>query len=685
VIVVVSTTAPPPPVPTGQPTVTIQDLSASARTNVPATFGYVFAPGYIPSGQYVTTASGVPLQVDTKARHTDGSLRHAVITLRVPSLASSGSNTVRFLPTTTPPASGSVVPLADLLNGGFDAAVSLTVGSTPYTVSASDLLRQATPATWLAGPLVTEWKVSGPLRAGTSAHPHLQAIFHVRAYAGMDSVRVDVALENNWAFEPGQQNISYGNFAVTVGGSTVYSRTTLNHYSQSRWRKLFWWRGDPNVHVVHDKNYLMSTGAVPTYDPAITVVPEALTQIRNGWQGAAIEPMGRGLFSTDYMPGTGGRPDIGLLPGWDVVYLMSGDYSVKVPAFGTSDLAGSQPVHYRDKLTGNPASLDSYPYMFRDSGNNILIRDTRTAANGVCGGSCGTPYTPDSDHQPAVAYVPYLLSGDYYYLEELQFWANWNLLNMNPDYRANGQGIMNANQTRGNSWALRTLGQAAYATPDSHPLKSYFVVRMRNNIAWYTDEYPRNLRGNTNNLGIVTNGYAFIPVNNAYLGVSPWQDDFFTSTINHIYSLGFAEAKALLDWKTKFSVERMISSQYCWIYAPPYNLNVRTPAAAAADSRQVYSTLGEAYAATADPRVIGLPCGGQQMASILGLAVGETVGSDTDPESYTANLQTALAAAVDAGYPGANDAWTKFRNRPIAFDYRRNPTYNFAIVPRGSP
>jgi hypothetical protein len=651
-------------------------LSASARTNVPATFGYVFAPGYIPSGQYVTTASGVPLQVDTKARHADGSLRHAVMTLRVPSLASSGSNTVRFLPTTTPPASGSVVPLADLLNSGFDATVSLTVGSTPYTVSAGDLLRQATPATWLAGPLVTEWKVSGPLRAGTSAHPHLQAIFHIRAYAGMDSVRVDVALENNWAFEPGQQNISYSNLAVTVGGSTVYSRATLNHYSQSRWRKLFWWRGDPNVHVVHDKNYLMSTGAVPTYDPAITVVPEALTQIRNGWQGTATEPMGRGLFAYDYMAAPGGRADIGLIPGWDLVYLLTSNNSIKAAVFGTSELAGSQSVHYRDKQTGYPVTLDSYPYMFRDSGNNILIRDTRTTANGVCGGSCGTPYTPDSDHQPAVAYVPYLLSGDYYFLEELQFWANWNMLKIYPTYRGNGQGIVNSIEVRGHAWSLRSLAQAAYATPDSHPLKSYLVTRMRNNINWYTSQYPDN--ANANRLGIVINGYA-IEYNN-YRGASPWMDDFFTSAIHHVHSLGFTEAKRLLDWKAAFPVARMIDPTFCWIYAPNYYFNVRDT-----ETSPLYQTLGEVYRATASAQVVNLTCGSAQMATALGLRVGETLGSDTDPESYAANLQAALAAAVDAGLPGASDAWTKFRARSVPFDYRSIPTYNFAIVPRGSP
>lgn len=49
------------------------------------TIGYVFVPGDIPVGKTLVakTASGktVPVQVNAKATHADGSLRHAVLTL----------------------------------------------------------------------------------------------------------------------------------------------------------------------------------------------------------------------------------------------------------------------------------------------------------------------------------------------------------------------------------------------------------------------------------------------------------------------------------------------------------------------------------------------------------------------------------------------------------------------------
>ncbi len=31
-----------------------------------------------------------------------------------------------------------------------------------------------------------------------------------------------------------------------------------------------------------------------------------------------------------------------------------------------------------------------------------------------------------------MAYLPYLVTGDYFYLEELQFWASWNVFALEP-------------------------------------------------------------------------------------------------------------------------------------------------------------------------------------------------------------------------------------------------------------
>src|SRR5690348_8816525 len=64
--------------------------SSQAQADVPATFGQVFKDGDVPKGATLTAAlNGKPviLQVDAKATNPDGSLRHAVLTVMMPSLA----------------------------------------------------------------------------------------------------------------------------------------------------------------------------------------------------------------------------------------------------------------------------------------------------------------------------------------------------------------------------------------------------------------------------------------------------------------------------------------------------------------------------------------------------------------------------------------------------------------------
>jgi len=103
------------------------------------------------------------------------------------------------MPVTSP------VALSDLLASGYNSTVTITIGSAVYSITATELLMAAPPGTlpqaWLRGPLAGEWIVSGApkLPVGT-AHPHLNVAFHVRAYAGMKSVRTDVVMENDWAF-----------------------------------------------------------------------------------------------------------------------------------------------------------------------------------------------------------------------------------------------------------------------------------------------------------------------------------------------------------------------------------------------------------------------------------------------------------------------------------------------------
>jgi hypothetical protein len=374
------------------------------------------------------------------------------------------------------------------------------------------------------------------------------------------------------------------------------------------------------------------------------------------------------------MPATGGRPEIGMLPSWSASYLLSMDKRARTVTMGNGDLAGSWSAHYRDKQTGRPISLLDYPYM-TIYGN---FGDTKNPATGkyeafpACATTtaCQTPYAHDAAHQAAFAYLPYLVTGDYYYLEELQFWSMWNQFSSNPGYRQNSKGLLQQEQVRAQGWSLRTLAEAAYITPDNDRLKSHFVQILNSNLDWYNTNYTNN--ASANKLGVLTNAAILY---NSSRGVAPWQDDFFTAAVGHAYELGFDKAAALLKWKSQFTVSRMTGTGMCWISGGIYSLNVRDSSTGA-----LYTSIGQAYNASLASTITSLQCGSSAMATALGLKVGEMSGYASSTEGYPSNLQPALSYAPAVLGAAGTSAWTVFNNRSVKPDYRTGP--QFAIVPR---
>jgi hypothetical protein len=657
--------------------VRFENTGAAEQLNVPVTFGQVFARGkFTPEKSLAakfSDGSTLALQVDVKARHPDGSVRHAVISGVLPKLGAGTTGAVGLATGSAAAASAATTP-AKLLSAGFSAATSIELNGQRYSASADSLLRSGKYTTWLSGPVVNEWHVSAPLTtAAGTPHPHLTARFAVRAYNGMNRARVDVTIENNWAYEAAPQNFTY-DANITVGEQKVYEKDGLTHFNHARWRKVFWWGAAPEVHIKHNTGYLIATQAVPNYDQSLVFAETTLAALKTGWSGAKIEPMGVGLANT-YMPATGGRRDIGLLPGWSATYLLSMDKRAKEVMLGTADLAGSWSAHYRNKDTDRPVSLMDYPYMtilghVGDTYNKTAKKSEAFPACGVTDG-CKNPNSHDSSHQPNFAYLPYLVTGDYYYLEELQFWGMWNSFMSNPGYRDLEKALLKSDQVRGQAWALRSLAEAAYITPDADPLKSHFTSFINSNLDWYNAEYATN--PDANKLGVLTNGYAI--VYDTGTGVAPWQDDFFTSAVGHAAELGFDKAKTLLAYKAKFPIARMTAPGACWIDGAIYNLKVRTSA-----TDPLFTSMAQAYAASHKAEFLALACGSTAMASSLKLKAGEMTGYSAEVTGYPSNMQPALAYAADIGGTAGQAAWTAFNNRSVKPNYSLSP--QFAIIPR---
>ena len=617
--------------------VVIESTSSSAQSNVPVTFGQVFKQGAVGSGSTVVLRQGstaVPTQLDVKTRYGDGSVQHGIISARVPALPGNGS--VALTINSTGGSSGSSTSVSQLLGTAFNANVSLSVGGTTYTASARELLGSQTPIQWLSGSLASEWVVKGPVKtSGGAAHPHLAAQFHVRAYGNpIDAVRVDVVIENGYTFVNSPSGVSYSS-QITVGSTVVDSRS-VTHAHHTRWHKRFWWNSSPQAYARIDHRYLQDTKFVPKY---VDVTPSSsylsgLTQ--------SVEPMQNGDQS-DNMPNTGAQSGIGPLPRWTAVFLVSGDRRAFNNMLANDDGAAAYSIHYRDEGTQQPVSVVDHP--------NSSI----SYPNDVPTGSGGSQFTHDKPHQPSQGYVSYLVTGDMFYMEEMQFWTSYNQISTHSQYRDGARGLtVGRGQMREQAWVLRNMAQAARATPDGHPLKAKFTSNVNENIARFNQLYVNN--SNANKLGAI----------DPYEGIHEmrsWEDDFFTWAAVHLVELGFEAARDMALWKSKYPVGRMGNSDYCYIHATPYTMAVGVQNGAWYTSfRQVYES---------------------NWGSVPSCPDGQAIeGYPDSPSGYPGNLQPALAGAASLGAPGAAAAWARFaasRPRP---DYSTYP--NWGVVPRAT-
>ena len=670
--------------------------TGSAQTSVPFTIGQIIAPGQMHSteGLAATLPDGaaVRLQSDIKALHADGSVRHVIISGVLPSLPAGATQTLRLVKSS--PSERGAESLQSLASSGLSGRVAITLDGVQYTASLADALADATPETWLSGPVANEWLLDAPLKSSTGAiHPLLTTRFYVRWYSGLTrQARIDVVVENVKTFTSGARNLTY-DVDVEIAGRSVYSKRALTHYHHARWHKAAWWDAsrEPALNVQHNGAYLMASKAVSNYDASITPSETALSNLGRQITAANTGPMTIGPL-IPYMPTSGGRPDIGPLPSWSVMYLLSMDQRARNAMMAAADGSGSWSIHYRDERTGYPVRTDNAANSSISTHGNLVDQGPLPVPRCANGDNrlCQTPFEEDTAHQPSLAYLPYLVTGDYYYLEETQFWAASNPLATAPGNSGNGLGLVRWQQLRGQAWSLRTLAHAAYITPDSHPLKGYFNAQLDNNLEFYNAVY---VVGNPNNLGMYDgSGPAAFTIDVS----APWQDDFLTWSFGYMSELGYSKATPILRWKAKYPVGRM-GPEYCWIQGAAYALQMR-----GADGR-VFNSFDSLYRANfggatlfndnSQPfthprglRFIDQPCGSQAQADFLGLAngfgwaVGRMAGYADSTVGYPANMQPALAVSATTGIPNASQAWTTFANRASKPDYRQEPQW--AIVPR---
>jgi len=647
--------------------------SAAGGANLPFTLGQAFRQGQVPAGKFV--GSSLPgLQVTAKNHWPDGSLKFATLSGR----ATLAANTPQSY---TLNASGAAGTAAALGTAGLRAVnLAAAVGAGSFgTASWSGTDWDAPFMAWVAGPAMSSWIYRKPI--GSDAH--LVAWLEVRLYAG-GAVEVLPWVENGYLKVAGPTNKST-TYTFTLGGTQRFSAAIdLPHHCRTVLLQGaahgHWLGSDPQIVPSHDKAYLQASRLVPAYRGAVPSTAPAFTAL-----ATTYTPLQQGNYATA-MGQTGYHGAIGLLPDWDALYLTSSDArayaAVLVNAYG----AGRYGIHFRDETTQRPLRFSSYPN---------LVAHGSSAVSGVGGSSKGQTTAAasgtgapvwDTPHHPAIAYTAYLLTGRFYFMEEVQFSATLGYLK-NPDNHrsyANGVFLSNSgsNTTRGAAWSLRTLAQALCVTPDSDTaLRGEFAASLAANVEHYHATYVAKPN---NKFGFVV-PYTNYTQGRGVQSEATWQQDFFTAAIGYAIDLQpplaatvLSKLNAFFAWKAQSVIGRLggtADSDYLYRDAAQYYMPVAPVERADFEggTGPWYASWGDLYFAA-------------QAVRNPGVAGPLRGGNFPDATGYWGNLQPAIAYAVQHGVPGAQTAYNRMISasnwNDLAAGWNRNP--GWGVQPRTS-
>jgi len=612
--------------------VRLQGLSGQAGKIT--TFGQAFARGDWPGGAGLTATHegrALALQYDVKARYEDGSVRHAILSIRNPADTADAQVTLRAAPAQT----RGTLEISGLIDRGYDLSLDMTVEGRQVSVDAGALLREAIAGNrlddWMSGPLAREVRLTQRLT------PSMVAIFDIRAMAD-GAVRTAVSVHHDDMLATANRDIEYA-YTIRMAGQTVIRRT-ITHLRHTNWREIVWGGAHPSTaHVVFDGPYLISAGALPPYDPQMQVArsffDEQVASVAKGGTG----PMASAAILRA-MPTTGGREDIGMVPDWTYAWIRAQSPEARAAMMANADAAGSVPWHFRDPKTGRVPTLDSRPRFWADS------RATE-GANGHPAIEVKTDgWKLDNAHQPDLSYVPYLITGDRYRLDELHAQLGYGLLSYNPRYRDDAAGNLSNEQVRGQAWVNRTHAYAAWATPDDHPDKRYMVDKLNQRLLWYPAEYTRNdKRGGP--ASFETAGWIQGP--HPAGTISNWQQDFFAQSLSQAMRMGFASAEPVYAYTRRYQLSRFLRADFNGRWSTVYRTihsdkDTEVPFATWREIAQVNVAAGKFEADPAE--MMGGPAAAWNYVAQARAGYASMVGAFLDPlaaEAYAYLVRDSMA------------------------------------------
>ncbi len=683
----------------------------------PMSVSRFFAQGEIPASvKALVNGEPVQTQCDTKTRWPDGSLQHAILSFWAD--LGSGLNSVEFVNQENQPDAPPLDARA-MLGGDFDLSGTMELTADGRTLRADlrEMLEAGSFRYWLRGPVCTQVIIEDRTPAlrfdlGWDQFRSFHPIFVATFYPGWRGVKVELIGENAWIEKI--QDLKYGLKLKTGPPSdqkVVFTLDSLLHAAHTRWRQVFWSGPEPAAASV-DFNlaYMVHSRVLPNFDLSLKVSPRGIAdEVENFNNSDRGGLSGTGQW-TKYFPTTGGRADIGLFPRWYMRYLYTFDPRLESVMLADAAVSGNMPIHYRESAQrrytaaagadgdsfGRPVSVETRPTVWLANPEFNWTRQQDRPV--IVGPLAKSDWTVDLSHQPSIVFIPYLLTGDWYYLEELQFWASFNLGNAgDPGDAHYGRhfdwGYINT-ETRGMAWGLRTLAHAALLSPDETPEKKYFFDKVLYNAAvregildvrdgYFYDNAPdspwrwgreRVLFGHANPLHFIDHNDAYASVDpQAFvteadspdavrLVNSPWQLNFMHIVLGHLDEIGMPVTPVRKAFATNL-LNILTLPEFNHFLVGAYRLPVQKK------DTNFFSTW-DSFKRAYRPKLMEITTWDSN--------------SDTDVEHGYAHIARAAASFLpglcDNGHCG-DEAW-EWINRNVKYQDRLNDNPKWGIVPR---
>lgn len=558
-------------------TLSLIEKDGVSTNNYPLTFGHVFKDGDV--SQFVQVRYNGTLlttQCDVKTTYQSGTVRFAVISVVLPTVTANSTNNTISLETSASSASTGYMDKDAILATNIEDEIRLTNlsgsgHSGSLTADLNDKIAvDPSPAYWLQGSVATEILVRDGLNNS------IESSWELRFYPGTSfGPRVSHSIENMNADYRGTVNYDIDIQAGMPSLSSKYSETSIQHNENSRWRKVLWVGSEPPETELHyDISYLISTGAVMNYDTSNIASESKISSLYNSYTSSNHDIMGNGLIVKNF-PETGHRAEIAILPSWAVHYLLTMDNRMKDIVINSGEMAAHCPIHYREVNAGksfymHPISINDRPTIWTTENRVSIYGDTSDKLPEKIGDVDLSGWLVDRAHQGSFAYLPYIITGDRYFLDEMYYWASWSLsaMDYNASYGRDYSYGYIRDQVRGEAWGFRNLVDASAFAADGDPEKAYLANKIENNITkWMTEKDRYSL--NFWDIDWDTTDVTGLDSSQVLHPVSPWMEDFMLLSLAHAREQGFS-TKQILDWYSSFIINRFTHPDFNHFNGAPY-------------------------------------------------------------------------------------------------------------------